>query len=244
MTTRPCADEEHALRKLATDPGLQLRASFDPNEDVAAPFVARGAKVAILREQGVNGQTEMAAAFDRAGFREGVDVHMSDVLEGRRALDAFHGVAACNGFSYSDVLGAGELGEDHPLPRRGARGLRAFLRARGRLLARRLQRLPDDGEPQAAGAGAKAWPRFVRNRSERFEARLVMVRIEESPSVFFRGMAGSVLPIAVFEEGRAESRTSTRSRAAASSRRARRSLRRGDADLPAQPERLAEQHPR
>ncbi len=202
-----CADEEHALRKLATDPGLQLRASFDANEDVAAPFVARGArpKVAILREQGVNGQVEMAAAFDRAGF-ECVDVHMSDLLEGRRALDGFHGLAACGGFSYGDVLGAGEGWAKTVLFHQGARVAfeRFFARegtfslgvCNGCQMMANLRRLVP---------GAEVWPRFVRNRSERFEARLVTVRVEESPSVFFRGMAGSILPIAVAHgEGRAE----------------------------------------
>ncbi|MCB9611988.1 MAG: phosphoribosylformylglycinamidine synthase [Sandaracinus sp.] len=202
-----CADEEHALRKLATDPGLQLRASFDPNEDVAAPFVARGVrpKVAILREQGVNGQTEMAAAFDRAGF-ECVDVHMSDVLEGRRALDAFHGVAACGGFSYGDVLGAGEGWAKTILFHEGARAaFERFFAREGTFSLGVCNGCQMMANLKPLVPGAKVWPRFVRNRSERFEARLVTVRIEESPSIFFRGMAGSVLPIAVAHgEGRAE----------------------------------------
>jgi phosphoribosylformylglycinamidine synthase len=202
-----CADEEHALRKLSTDPGLGLKASFDPSEDVAAPFVSRGArpKVAILREQGVNGQFEMAAAFDRAGF-ESVDVHMSDLLEGRRVLDGFHGLAACGGFSYGDVLGAGEGWAKTILFHAGARAaFERFFAREGSFSLGVCNGCQMMANLRGLVPGAAHWPRFVRNRSERFEARLVMVRIEESPSVLFRGMAGSELPIVVAHgEGRAE----------------------------------------
>lgn len=206
-----CADEEHALRKLSTDPGLSLQATFDPSEDVAASFggpsVMRGArpKVAVLREQGVNGQTEMAAAFDRAGF-ECVDVHMSDLLDGRRALDEFHGLAACGGFSYGDVLGAGEGWAKTILFHAGARAaFERFFAREGTFSLGVCNGCQMMANLRPLVPGATRWPRFVRNRSERFEARLVMVRIEESPSVLFRGMAGSVLPIVVAHgEGRAE----------------------------------------
>ncbi|MFO0581675.1 MAG: phosphoribosylformylglycinamidine synthase [Anaeromyxobacter sp.] len=202
-----CADEEQALRCDPADPGLSAHATFDLAEDVAAPFVGRGArpKVAILREQGVNGQVEMAAAFDRAGF-EAVDVHMSDILAGRVSLAGFRGLAACGGFSYGDVLGAGEG---------WAKSILFNARAREELLAffgrgdtfglgvcngcQMLSNLHD------LVPGAGGWPRFVRNRSEGFEARVAMVEVTESPSVLLAGMAGSRLPIAVAHgEGRAE----------------------------------------
>jgi phosphoribosylformylglycinamidine synthase len=202
-----CADEEQAARTDPDDPGLTPMVPFAVDEDVAAPFVARGARprVAILREQGVNGQIEMAAAFDRAGF-DAVDVHMSDVLEGRVALDGFRGLAACGGFSYGDVLGAGEGWAKSILFHGRARDAFAAFFARPdtftlgvcngcQMLSNLKELIP----------GADAWPRFVRNRSEQFEARLALVRVEESPSLLLRGMAGARLPIAVAHgEGRAE----------------------------------------
>jgi phosphoribosylformylglycinamidine synthase len=201
------ADEEQAARVDGTDPGLVARPSFRLDDDVAAPFVARGARprVAILREQGVNGQLEMAAAFDRAGF-EAVDVHMSDLLEGRTDLASFRGLAACGGFSYGDVLGAGEGWAKSILFHGRARIAFETFFARSdtftlgvcngcQMLSNLHELIP----------GATAWPRFVRNRSEQFEARLAVVRVEPSPSVLLRGMEGSLLPIAVAHgEGRAE----------------------------------------
>ncbi|HMK74425.1 MAG TPA: phosphoribosylformylglycinamidine synthase subunit PurQ, partial [Myxococcaceae bacterium] len=205
-----CADEEQAGRLDADDPGLHARLAFDPGDDVAAPVVARGARgarprVAILREQGVNGQVEMAAAFHRAGF-EAVDVHMSDLVAGRTRLDGFRGLAACGGFSYGDVLGAGEG---------WAKSILFNARARAEL--ERFLARPDafalgvcNGCQMLSSLhelvpGAGDWPRFVRNRSEQFEARLAMVEVLESPSILLRGMAGSRLPIAVAHgEGRAE----------------------------------------
>jgi phosphoribosylformylglycinamidine synthase len=202
-----CAAEEQAGRCDADDPGLVLRPSFDAQADVAAPFIARGARprVAILREQGVNGQIEMAAAFHRAGF-EPVDVHMSDILAGRIELASFRGVAACGGFSYGDVLGAGEGWAKSILysPRARTEFERFFTRqdtftlgvCNGCQMVSNLKEIIP---------GADHWPRFVRNRSEQFEARLALVRIEESPSVLLAGMAGSLVPIAVAHgEGRAE----------------------------------------
>jgi len=202
-----CADEEQALRVDPHDPGRFVRASFAIDDDVAAPFIARGARprVAILREQGVNGQVEMAAAFDRAGFTA-VDVHMSDVLEGRVDLGDVRGVAACGGFSYGDVLGAGEGWAKSILFNPRARDVFARFFARPDTFA-----LGVCNGCQMMSAlkelipGAERWPRFVRNRSEQFEARLALVRVEPSPSILLAGMEGSVLPIAVAHgEGRAE----------------------------------------
>ena len=203
-----CADEEHAARLDADDPGLFARATFALEDDVAAPFVARAAarpRVAILREQGVNGQIEMAAAFDRAGFAA-VDVHMSDLLEGRAELGNFQGLVACGGFSYGDVLGAGQGWAKSILFNERLRFQFAQFFARDdsfalgvcngcQMLSSLRELIP----------GAELWPRFVRNRSEQFEARLSLVAVERSPSIFFTGMEGSVLPIAVAHgEGRAE----------------------------------------
>jgi phosphoribosylformylglycinamidine synthase len=202
-----CADEEQQARLDTADPGLSWQLSFDPEDDVAAPLIATGVRprVAVLREQGVNSQHEMAAALDLAGF-SAVDVHMTDLLEGRAGLEAFDGLVACGGFSYGDVLGAGEGWAKSILFNERARDAFAqwFERPASftlgvcngcQMLAALKQLIP----------GAAAWPRFVRNRSEQFEARLSMVEICPSPSLFFAGMAGSRLPIAVSHgEGRAE----------------------------------------
>jgi len=202
-----CADEEQAARVDPEAPGLTIALGFDPDADVAAPYIARGARprVAILREQGVNGQIEMAAAFLRAGF-EPVDVHMTDILSGRTGLDGFRGLAACGGFSYGDVLGAGEGWAKSILFNPRAREvLAAFFERRDTFTlgvcngCQMLSNLRD------LIPGAAQWPRFVRNRSDQFEARLALVTIEKSPSVLFAGMAGSRAPIAVAHgEGRAE----------------------------------------
>jgi phosphoribosylformylglycinamidine synthase len=188
------------------DPGLSASLSFDPADDIAGPFVATGArpKIAILREQGVNGQAEMAAAFDRAGF-EAHDVHMSDILAGRVSLSGFKGFAAGGGFSYGDVLGAGAG---------WAKAILFNARVRDEFSA-----FFERGDSFALGAcngcqmmsnlrelipGAKGWPRFMRNRSEQFEARFVMVEVTPSPSLFFAGMVGSRLAIPTAHgEGRA-----------------------------------------
>jgi phosphoribosylformylglycinamidine synthase len=190
----------------ADDPGITPVLTFDPADNVAAPFIARGARppIAILREQGVNGEVEMAAAFDRAGF-DAVDVHMSDLIEGRVSLGAFRGFAACGGFSYGDVLGGGEGWAKSILYHTRARHeFEAFFNrpetfALGvcngcQMLAALKELIP----------GAAAWPRFVKNTSEQFEARLVTVEILPSPSLFFRGMTGSRLPVVTAHgEGRA-----------------------------------------
>jgi phosphoribosylformylglycinamidine synthase len=202
-----CADQEFEALADPFDPGLSVSLTFDPADNIAAPFISKGARprVAILREQGVNGQVEMAAAFDRAGF-DAVDVHMSDILAGRIALDGFRGLVACGGFSYGDVLGAGEGWAKTILfnPRARDQFQQFFHRAdtfslgicNGCQMMSNLKPLIP---------GADGWPRFVRNLSEQFEARFSLVKIPESPSVLLAGMAGSQLPVAVAHgEGRAE----------------------------------------
>jgi phosphoribosylformylglycinamidine synthase len=188
------------------DPGISPILTFDPAEDVAAPFVAGGARprVAILREQGVNGQVEMAAAFDRAGF-DAVDVHMSDVIAGRVSLREFEGFAACGGFSYGDVLGAGEGWAKSVLFNPRARDeFQAFFSRPDSFALGVCNGCQMMGALHELIPGAEAWPRFVKNRSEQFEGRLVLVEVPASPSLFFQGMAGSRLPIATAHgEGRA-----------------------------------------
>ncbi len=197
-----CAREEFDALLDANDPGLSVALTFEPKE----VFVAARARprVAILREQGVNGQVELAAAFDRAGF-EAVDVHMSDILAGRAELSGFRGVAAGGGFSYGDVLGGGQGWAKSILFHARARAefeaffARADSFALGicngcQMMAALKELIP----------GAAHWPAFVRNRSEQFEARFVMVEIADSPSIVFAGMAGSRIPVATAHgEGRA-----------------------------------------
>ena len=203
-----CAAEEGA-RITAADPGLSVELTFDPAQDVAAPFVARGARprLAVLREQGVNGQIEMAAAFHRAGF-ECIDVHMSDLLAGRVGLEAFKGLAACGGFSYGDVLGAGEGWAKSILFHARAREqFAAFFARRDTFALGVCNGCQMFSNLHELIPGAGHWPHFVRNRSEQFEARFVLVEVLESPSILLAGMAGSRLPItAAHGEGRAEFR--------------------------------------
>lgn len=201
------ADAERELARDFSAPGLKPRLTFDPAEDVAAPFIATGArpKVAILREQGVNGQIEMANAFERAGFRA-FDVHMSDLIAGRVDLSAFAGLAACGGFSYGDVLGAGRGWAISILERPALRDRFAAFFGRPDTFSlgvcngcQMLSQLKD------IIPGAEQWPRFLRNRSEQFEARTALLEVVESPSIFLRGMAGSRIPVAVAHgEGRAQ----------------------------------------
>ncbi|WP_294260652.1 phosphoribosylformylglycinamidine synthase [uncultured Comamonas sp.] len=194
-----CADSEHAAAGEPSDPGMHVHLTFDPRENVAAPFINAASKprVAVLREQGVNSHVEMAYAFTEAGF-EAVDVHMSDLQSGRAQLKDFAGVVACGGFSYGDTLGAG-IGWARSITfnDRLSEQFQAFF-----------------GRPDTFGLGvcngcqmfaeladiipgAQDWPRFTQNQSNRFEARLSMVEVLESPSLFLQGMAGSRLPIAV-----------------------------------------------
>ncbi|MEN8205773.1 MAG: phosphoribosylformylglycinamidine synthase [Pseudomonadota bacterium] len=202
-----CAQQEYDGLLDTNDPGIRPVPGFDIDEDVAAPLIATGERprMAILREQGVNGQVEMAAAFHRAGF-EAIDVHMSDLLSGRQTLDGFKGLVACGGFSYGDVLGAGQGWAKSVLFHGKLRDMFTAFFARQdsfslgvcngcQMLSTLKELIP----------GADHWPRFVRNQSEQFEARFSQLQILESPALFFAGMQGSVLPIAVAHgEGRAE----------------------------------------
>lgn len=201
------ADEERDVARQFNAPGLKPKLAFDAAEDVAAPFIATGArpKVAILREQGVNGQIEMASVFTRAGF-DAYDVHMSDLINGRVILADFHGLAACGGFSYGDVLGAGRGWATSILERPMLRDAFAAFFARADTFSLGVcngcQML---SQLKAIIPGARHWPRFLRNRSEQFEARTSLLEVLESPSVLLRGMAGSRIPVAVAHgEGRAE----------------------------------------
>jgi len=204
-----CAQQEFDALLDEHDPGLNVEVSFDINEDIAAPYINKGVrpKVAILREQGVNGHIEMAAAFDRAGF-SAVDIHMSDIIEQRIRLKEMQGIVACGGFSYGDVLGAGEGWSKSILfnPRARDEFESFFNRTDSfglgvcngcQMMSNLYQLIP----------GAELWPRFVRNTSEQFEARVCLVEINKSPSIFFNYMYGSRLPIAVAHgEGRVELR--------------------------------------
>ncbi|MGP8227909.1 MAG: phosphoribosylformylglycinamidine synthase [Steroidobacteraceae bacterium] len=202
-----CAGEEYSRLLDEHDPGLHAALSFDPAEDIAAPYITSGARpaIAVLREQGVNSQSEMAAVFTRAGF-DAYDVHMTDVFARRARLSRFHGLVACGGFSYGDVLGAGEGWAKsilfNPL---ACDEFAAFFERDAtftlgvcngcQMLSVLSELIP----------GADNWPRFVRNRSEQHEARLSLVQVPRSNSVLLSGMHGSVLPIAVSHgEGFAE----------------------------------------
>ncbi|WP_028989314.1 phosphoribosylformylglycinamidine synthase [Thermithiobacillus tepidarius DSM 3134] len=204
-----CAQEEYDALLDAEDPGLHAHLSFDPDEDVAAPYLNLGTRprVAVLREQGVNGQVEMAAAFERAGFAA-VDVHMSDIIAGRVSLQDFRGFVACGGFSYGDVLGAGEGWAKSILFNARARDeFEAFFQRSDSFALGICNGCQMMSNLHEIIPGAELWPHFVRNESEQFEARLALVEVPENPSIFFRGMADSRMPIAVAHgEGRAEFR--------------------------------------
>lgn len=192
-----CADSEFARIERKEDTGLFAKTTFDVNEDVAAPMILTGVrpKIAILREQGVNSQTEMAAAFTRAGF-DAYDVHMTDLLTGRADLAEFTGLACCGGFSYGDVLGAGGGWAKTILHNdRMVEMFRTFFNREdtfGLGICNGCQMM---SHLRDLIPGASRWPEFVRNTSEQFEARLVNVEVLESPSIFFAGMAGSVMPV-------------------------------------------------
>ena len=202
-----CADSEFALLADKERSRLFADLSFDVKQDIAAPFINSGAKpkIAILREQGVNGQVEMAAAFTRAGF-DAYDVHMSDLMAGRVKLDTFQMLAACGGFSYGDVLGAGEGWAKSILFHSKLRDQFAEFFARPNTLALGVcngcQMMANLAE---IIPGAEGWPKFRRNESEQFEARLSMVRVPQSPSLILADMVGSSLPVVVSHgEGRAD----------------------------------------
>nr|WP_159822581.1 phosphoribosylformylglycinamidine synthase [Colwellia sp. 20A7] len=211
-----CAQQEHDVKFDTEDPGLNTELTFDINEDIVADLIVKDAanstngtianpRIAILREQGVNSHVEMAASFDRAGF-VAIDVHMSDILSGRTDLADFNGLVACGGFSYGDVLGAGEGWAKSILFNANARAMfKTFFEREDtfslgvcngcQMLSNLKEIIP----------GSEHWPHFVQNKSERFEARFSLVEIQESPSVLFKGMAGSRMPIAVSHgEGHAE----------------------------------------
>lgn len=213
-----CAQQEYDRILDTTDPGLQVALCFDANEDIAAPYIQTGVRpsMAILREQGVNGHVEMAAAFDRAGFAA-VDVHMSDIIAGRVSLKDFKGFAACGGFSYGDVLGAGEGWAKSILFNSRARDeFEAFFRRDDTFALGVCNGCQMMSNLHEIIPGTESWPRFKRNVSEQFEARFVMVEIQPSPSLFFDGMAGSRMPITVAHgEGKVEFSSSQPDNAAA-----------------------------
>lgn len=193
------ADSEHAAAGEPTDPGMHVHLTFDPQDNVAAPFLNVGAKprVAVLREQGVNSHVEMAYAFTEAGF-EAVDVHMTDLQSGRAQLQDFAGVVACGGFSYGDTLGAG-IGWARSITfnDRLSEQFQAFFGRQDTFGLGVCNGCQMFAELADIIPGAQDWPRFTQNQSNRFEARLSMVEVLESPSIFLQGMAGSRLPIAV-----------------------------------------------
>ena len=194
-----CADSEHAAAGQASDPGMHVHLTFDPQVNVAAPFINVAAKprVAVLREQGVNSHVEMAYAFTEAGF-DAVDVHMSDLQAGRAQLKDFAGVVACGGFSYGDTLGAG-IGWARSITfnDRLSEQFQAFFGRTDTFGLGVCNGCQMFAELADIIPGAQDWPRFTQNQSNRFEARLSMVEVLESPSLFLQGMAGSRLPIAV-----------------------------------------------
>jgi phosphoribosylformylglycinamidine synthase len=201
-----CAKQQFDRISDDNDPGLRSLLTFDINNDLGiTDKSAPKPKVAILREQGVNGHIEMAAAFDRAGF-QCIDVHMTDIIHGRISLQDFTGLVACGGFSYGDVLGAG-----------GGWAKSILFNPQARKEFTRFFERPNtfglgvcNGCQMMSGLkeiipGTEHWPRFMRNTSEQFEARVAMVEVQKSPSIFFAGMEGSQIPIAIAHgEGRAE----------------------------------------
>jgi phosphoribosylformylglycinamidine synthase len=203
-----CAQQEFDRLLDVADPGLHVKLSYDPNEapatfravldPLSSALIPRARpKIAILREQGVNGQVEMAAAFDRAGFAS-VDVHMSDIISGRVKLADFKGVAACGGFSYGDVLGAGEgWAKSILLNTRVRDEFEAFFKRDDTFALGVCNGCQMMSKLHEIIPGATHWAHFARNRSEQFEARFVMVEVQKSPSILFDGMAGSRMPIVV-----------------------------------------------
>jgi len=198
------AQEEFDSILDTNDPGLNTKTSFDPAEDIAAPFIGGNKpRIAILREQGVNSQYEMAAAFMRAGF-SATDVHMNDLISGNDSLDSYQGIVACGGFSYGDVLGAGGGWAKSIIYQPVLRDEFAAFFDRndsfslGVCNGCQMMSLLHELIP-----GTDSWPKFLRNKSEQFEARLSLVEVTDSPSIFLAGMAGSRIPIATSHgEGR------------------------------------------
>ncbi|EPJ52709.1 MAG: phosphoribosylformylglycinamidine synthase [Osedax symbiont Rs2] len=194
-----CAEQEYSTIANADDPGMSPVLNFDINQDIAAPYIATGVrpKIAVLREQGVNGQIEMAAAFDRAGF-DSVDVHMSDILAQRVSLKDFKALVACGGFSYGDVLGAGEGWAKSILFNSVARDeFAAYFQRKDTLALGVCNGCQMISNLQQIVPGSEHWPKFVRNKSEQFEGRVAMAQVQESSSVFLQGMQGSIMPVAI-----------------------------------------------
>ena len=194
-----CAQQEYDRILDANNHGLFAELTFNPSENIAATYISTGIrpKMAILREQGVNGHVEMAVSFDRAGF-ETYDVHMSDIIAGRVSLKDFAGFVACGGFSYGDVLGAGEGWAKSILFNSRARDeFSAFFNRNDSFALGVCNGCQMMSNLQSIIPGATHWPHFVKNKSEQFESRLAMVEVLDSPSLFFKGMVGSKMPIAV-----------------------------------------------
>ncbi|WP_232043111.1 phosphoribosylformylglycinamidine synthase [Candidatus Erwinia haradaeae] len=207
-----CADQEHISKMNNQDPGLHALLTFDPQEDIAAPFITSRSrpKVAVLREQGVNSHVEMAAAFHEAGF-EAIDIHMSDLISGSRSLRGIHVLAACGGFSYGDVLGAGEgWAKSILLNHRLHDEFSQFFQHPQTLTLGVCNGCQMLSNLRALIPGSQDWPRFVHNKSECFESRFSLVEISNSSSLLLEGMIGSRMPIAVSHgEGYAEVRHDT-----------------------------------
>jgi phosphoribosylformylglycinamidine synthase len=194
-----CADSEFALLDNISDPGMSPKLNFDASEDIAAPYIQKNArpKVAILREQGVNSHVEMAYAIHWAGF-DSYDVHMSDLLRGKSKLDDFRGLIACGGFSYGDVLGAGEGWAKTILFNAQLRDqFASFFNRQDSFALGVCNGCQMMSNLASIIPGAQTWPKFTRNQSEQYEARLVMAEVLASPSIFTQGMEGSQLPIAI-----------------------------------------------
>jgi phosphoribosylformylglycinamidine synthase len=201
-----CAQQEFDAI-LSNNPGLQTKINFDINQNITFPFINHNIKprVAILRDQGVNGQIEMAAAFDKAEF-DSVDVHMSDLINNRQRLSSFNGLIVCGGFSYGDVLGAGEGWAKSILFNTKLKDtFQDFFHKENTFSLGVCNGCQMLANLKALIPGADHWPKFVRNESEEFEARFSLVKIEESPSILLSGMAGSIIPVAVSHgEGKVE----------------------------------------
>jgi len=201
-----CTLQEFESIKLKSNKGLFSELSFDPQDNICAPLIkSLRPKMAVLREQGVNGQIEMAAAFDRAGFIS-VDVHMSDLIDGRRSLDEFQGLVAFGGFSFGDVLGAGRGWASSVLYNPRARDeFEAFFNRSNTIALGVCNGCQMMSQLKDLIPGAEHWPTFERNLSEQFEARLLMVEVLQSTSIWTDGMEGSKLPLVVAHgEGRTQ----------------------------------------